>query len=141
MTLISTQDCDLKTQVADVQVRVGACTRKVEKGLELLKVSSAAALDPGLPGLLLRIPLTGHLYNCMTLLQRETNYLRYLMLTPDSRRPHFRRSTQDCAVSKPESCERPVTKKPAQPAVFDPPAACMVSDGVRQFDLNQGSEP
>lgn len=47
VTVISTQNCDLKTQVADVQVRVGASTRKVEKGLELLKIASAAALDFG----------------------------------------------------------------------------------------------
>jgi hypothetical protein len=130
VAVISTQNCDLKTQVADVQVRVGTCAG----GQNCSCVGLSGCL-----GLLLGAQLTS--VCAPLLLQRETNYLRYVMLTPESKRPRFRRSTQDCSVSKPETCERPVTKKPAQPAVFDPPAACMVSDGVRQYDLTQGSEP
>jgi len=69
--------------------------------------------------------------------QREVNYLRYLAVTPDGRRPQLAASTAECSVSAPEYCTRASTAKPSRPFEFTEPAACRVSDGVRRFELGE----
>lgn len=68
--------------------------------------------------------------------QRETNYLRYLMLTPDKKRPDHKASADDCTLSQPEYCGIALTERPPRPVVFAPPTTCSIRDGSQVLDLN-----
>jgi hypothetical protein len=70
-------------------------------------------------------------------LQREVNYLWYLLLTEEEKRPPFSGSVNSCSLSEPGYCSKPATN-PVQASTSLKPqirAACAVTDGVRDFDL------
>lgn len=74
---------------------------------------------------------------CTPALQREVNYLRYLLLTEEEKRPPFSGSVNACSLSEPGYCSRPLTS-PVQALTSMKPqirAVCAVTDGVRAFDL------
>jgi hypothetical protein len=70
-------------------------------------------------------------------LQREVNYLRYLMLMEEDKRPPFSGSANACSLSDPDYCSYPpITPVQAQTnSKTRVQAECSVTDGVRSFDL------
>lgn len=74
---------------------------------------------------------------CEPVLQREVNYLRYLLLMEEDKRPPFSGSANACSLTDPGYCSyAPITPAQAQmDSKSRVQAECSITDGVRSFDL------